>query len=229
MNRVAIVQFVRLASRRVPQKLLETVGGVTLIDRGLSYLQRLSGTTEAVPFVGVSPRDVPLMASARRHGLRVFRLDDSADQCRTWPELIAPFAEELADEFDVVWDANICCRPFLRQSTGEFIVRQCQASRRPFVAVTRKRGIVWAETSPTPILGAGELAETQQNPHYFELSHLAYCWPSWALTFTEAELAKIVQPLEIQLDWAERIDIDTPDDLEHARAVAAAGALRDDR
>lgn len=229
MNRVAIVQFVRLASRRVPQKLLETVGGATLIDRGLSYLRRVSDATEAVSFAAVSPRDIPLVASAKRNGLRVLRLDDTADQCRSWPELIAPFAEQLADEFDVIWDANVCCRPFLRRSTGEFIVRQCQASRRPFVGVTRKRGIVWGETSPTPILGAGELAGTQRNPHYFELSHLAYCWPSWALTFTEGELAKIVQPLEIQLDWAEQIDIETPGDLEHARAIAAAGALRDDR
>jgi hypothetical protein len=169
------------------------------------------------------------MASAGWHGLRILPLDERADRSRIWPELIAPFAPQLAEEFDVVWDANICCRPFLRQQTGEFIVRQCQETQRPFVCVTRKRGVVWSETSPTPILGAGELADTRHNPHYFELGHIAYCWPTWALTFNEAQLADILHPLEIRLDWVERIDIDTPDDLEFARRLADSGAIDDDR
>lgn len=227
MNRVAIVQFARLDSQRVPQKLLEQVGGARLIDRGLSYLRKLGDRTQAVPFVAVHPRDLPLTAAAERYGIRVLTLDDRADRARLWPELIEPFIEFLYDGFDVVWDANLCCRPFLRQCTGEFIVRQCQATKRPFVGVTRQRGVVWSERSPSPVIGAGELADTRQNPHYFELGHLAYCWPTWALSLPEAQLAEIVQPLEIPLDWAERIDIDTPEDLAHARAVA--GAIRDDR
>lgn len=220
MNRIAIVQFVRLASRRVPQKLLEVVGGQRLVDRGFSYLHQLGETTGAVPIVAVQPRDVPLIEAAGKHGLRLLLLDDRAERAAIWPGLIAPFAEQLRREFDVVWDANVCCRPFLRQATGEFIIRQCRELERPFVAVTRKRGVVWTENSPTPVLGAGALADTQRNPHYFELAHLAYCWPSSMLLLSERELAENVQPLEIRLDWAERIDIDTPADLKHARAVA---------
>lgn len=229
MNRVAIVQFVRLASQRLPNKLLEPFGGVPLIDRGLLYLRKLAETTGAVPLVVVPAKDAPLIASAQRHELRILTLDEQASAARIWPEMIAPFTDLLTTEFDVIWDANICCRPFLRQTTGEFIVRQCRELQRPFVGVVRKRGIVWSETSPTPILGAGELADTRHNPHYFEPSHLAYCWPTWALRFTERQLAEIVQPLELRLDWAERIDIDTTDDLRLARAVADAGAISDDR
>lgn len=221
MNRLAIVQFVRLASRRVPLKLLQEVGGVRLIDRGFAYLRKLGDATGAMPLVAVPPRDVPLIAAAEHHGLRVLPLDHRADRVAIWPELIAPFVDQIRSEFDVVWDANVCCRPFLRQATGEFLIRQCRDLQRPFVAVTRKRGIVWAETSPTPVIGAGELADTQRNPHYFELAHLAYCWPTSMLSLSERELAETVQPLEIRLDWAERIDIDTQADLDHARAVAA--------
>lgn len=229
MNRVAIVQFARLNSQRLPQKLLEYVGGEPLIDRGLAYLQRLTTSTGAAAFLAVSPRDLPLIAAAKRFGIPMLPLDERADSAHLWPELISPFVEFLYDRFDVVWDANLCCRPFLRQATGEFIVRQCEATKRPFVGVTRKRGVVWPEHSPTPVIGAGELADTQRNPHYFELGHLAYCWPTWALTLPEAQLAEIVQPLELHLYWFERIDIDTPDDLAQARAIAAAGAVRDDR
>lgn len=229
MNRVAIVQFARLRSQRVPRKLLEHVGERCLIDRGLSYLQRLSATTGAVPFLAVSPRDTPLAAAAERFGVPVLSLDERAETAGIWPELVAPFVEFLSDRFDVVWDANVCCRPFLRQTTGEFIVRQCEATKRPFVGVTRKRGVVWSEHSPSPVIGAGALADTRRNPHYFELGHLVYCWPTWALPLSEAQLAEIVQPLELHLDWAERIDVDTPDDLAQARAVAAAGMFRDDR
>lgn len=229
MNRVAIVQFARLDSQRLPQKLLEYVDGERLIDRGLSYLQRLGASTGAVPFLAISPQDLPLVAAAKRFHIQMLSLDERADSSRIWPELIAPFVEFLYDRFDVVWDANICCRPFLRQVTGEFIVRQCEATKRPFVGVTRKRGVVWSEQSPSPVIGPGELADTRRNPHYFELGHLAYCWPTWALTLPEPQLAEIVQPLELHLDWAERIDIDTPDDLAQARAVAAAGVVRDDR
>jgi hypothetical protein len=220
MNRVAIVQFVRLNSHRLPRKLLEVVGGIRLIDRGLNYLRRLSDATGATAFVGVSPRDAELADAVNQCGLRMLRLDDRGEQAASWPELIGPFAEQLRAEFDFVWDANICCRPFLRLETGEFLVRQCQAAQRPFVGVTRKRGIVWTETSPVPVIGMNEIADTRRNPHYFELAHLAYGWPVWALRLDESQLAKLSQPLEIPLDWAERIDIDTADDLAHARAVA---------
>ena len=137
MNRVAIVQFVRLNSQRVPRKLLEVVGEIRLIDRGLNYLRRLSDATGATALVGVSRKDEELVDAVNRFGLRMLRLDERTEQAAWWPELIAPFAEELRAEFDFVWDANICCRPFLRLETGEFLVRQCQKIHIPSLDIAR--------------------------------------------------------------------------------------------
>src|SRR5262245_26225420 len=95
MNRVAMVQCVRLASQRVPRKLLQVVGETSLIDRGCAYLRQLGETTGAVPLLAVPAGDGPLLEVAERHGLRVLLLDERADRARRWPELIEPFTELL--------------------------------------------------------------------------------------------------------------------------------------
>lgn len=220
MNRVCCLQFARLASRRIPEKFLQKIGDEALIDRGCRYMAEVSRRTGIVPILAVHTADSPLIAAAKRAGVRVLPLDDRAKTARIWPELIQPYTESLAEEFDVVWDANVCLRPFLKVETGEFLARQCLATARPWVAVVRRRGIIWSEFSPVPVIGDGELADTAQNPSYFEPSHLAYVWPSQYLRMPERELADMVTPLEVRLDWRERIDIDTPEDLELARFVA---------
>lgn len=223
MNRVCCLQFVRLKSSRIPNKLLQSVGGVRLIDSGCRYLFELGWRMKITPIIACHPRDVELIEAAKDAGVEVLELDNQADAARIWPELIRPYIGLLAERFDVVWDANVCCRPFLRGDTGDFIARQCLAAERPFVAVTRKRGIVWSETSPVPVIGAGELADTRNNPHYFEPAHLAYVWPMHMLPLPEKTLAEAVTPLELRLHWKEQIDIDTPEDLEHARIIARKG------
>lgn len=218
MNRVCCLQFARLASSRLPNKLLHAIAGERLIDRGCRYLKAMEKRTGVVPILATP--DAELITAARDAGIEAIVLDEQAARARIWPELIQPYVGLLADRFDVVWDANVLCRPFLRPETGDFIASQCLETQRPFVAVVRRRGIIWSETSPVPVIGAGELADTRNNPHFFEPSHLAYVWPACMLPLPEESLAQEVVPLEIRLDWKERIDIDTPEDLQAANAIA---------
>lgn len=219
-NRVCMLQFARLHSSRVPDKLLQTVDGRRLIDVGLSWMRVVADRAGCQPVLAVNPEDKPLIEAAGQFGIEVFPLDERAKNAEAWPVLIAPLVDFLQERCDVVWDANICCRPFLRYSTGETIAKYCQETGRPFVCVTTKRGIVWSDHSDTPVIGAGLLANTRRNPYYSELGHICYCWPTWALSFTERQLAEQAVPVQIRLMPEEMIDIDTPTDLEFARIVA---------
>lgn len=228
MQRICCLVFVRLKSTRVPNKLLQEVGGRTLLDRGLDYLVRLR---EACPNVTplVCTPDEEISRECFRRG--VDSCSDITKDAKSWPELIAPLISTLGDEelhlrerFDWIWDANVFCHPFLRLETGQEIVEAMENRQvLPFVVTEYRRGVVWRFQEP--VIGRGELANTKTNPTYHQLAHIAYCWPVAMLDWTEKDLADCAGPLSLPLHWSELIDIDTPEDLEHARAVAKGAGL----
>lgn len=228
MTRICILQFAHLGSTRIPLKMLQEVGGRRLIDRGLDYMRQLGHQTGAVPILAAHPRDAALIEAARRYEVEWMPLDDRADAAESWPTLIGPLCGRLMSRFDWIWDANLCCHPFLRLRTGRAIIGRMESTSEPFTVVTEKRGVVWDQDDRV-ILGAGELANTRRNPVYRELAHLAYCWTRAALPWPEAELARVVRPFPLELDWMERLDIDTPDDLDFARLVAQTRQIDFDR
>lgn len=217
VNRTCCLVFARLASTRVPNKLLQKVGGRTLLDRGATFLMRLRRECPNVtPIVCCPPRETETMTIGCR-GL-VETLPDTVE-ASSWPELIAPHVPMLRERFDWVWDANVFCHPFLRVETGQEIVARMGRVNEPFTVTTTKRGIVWSDDDGL-VIGADQLANTKTNPVYHELAHIAYCWPITCLTWSETQLAYSVNCYPLNLHWSELIDIDTPEDLEHARAVA---------
>lgn len=219
MKRICCLVFARLASSRVPNKLLEEVGGQTLLSRGMSYLTHIKLTLPMITPIVCSPdTDQPIIDACRSHGIEWLK-DSSITS--SWCSLVKPHVSLLRKRFDWVWDANIFCHPFLRLEAACRIVSEINRRDWPFVVVTEKRGIVWNEHD-WPAIGSAELANTTKNPIYREPAHVAYCWPVDRLTWTDRDLAGIAVPVVFKFHWSELIDIDTPEDLEHARAVAGS-------
>lgn len=228
MKRICCLVFARLESTRVPNKLLQDVGGRTLLDRGIDYLVKLrEACPNVTPMVCYPTEDAPIREACKAEGIKT--VADEV-QSSSWPELIKPAVAYLQSHYDWVWDANVFCHPFLRVETGRKIVERMGEKRfikifgyegtKPFVVTHENRGVVWADDGQHAKIGFGQLANTKTNAVYHQLAHVAYCWPVKCLDMSEPELAITTWPFSIPLHWSELIDIDTPDDLEHARIVA---------
>lgn len=217
MRKLVIVQCVRLASKRLPRKLLQKVGDKTLLERGLDLLaQAMCNFPTVEVLIGVRETERELVdVIDSYYGFERFDLGDAAD-ADTYAGAIAALPVRRLSDFDWAIDANFCCRPFLRWETVKTLVEAAYSRWHPFTSAIGERGILW-DSSGGLLLGAGELADTRHNPQYFRLAHLCYAHP--ALMWNEQELADKTVPFEFPLAPLERIDIDTPADLELARLV----------
>lgn len=226
MNKVAIVQFARLTSERVPEKMLRPVGGATLIDRALRYYTSLVSLRKNVTvFLIIPDSDAELARLAEPYlsdSIKLRFLTEEQSSCRIWSDLIKPFIHELSS-YDWVWDANIACHPLLKLQTGLDIIDNLQADlpKGPKVWCIAERNPLWDSTGKM-LYNIGQLADTTLNEFYLKPSHIAHCYPPECLDWDEERLANSLWPVIHNLTDEEKIDIDTSDDLQLARHVAAA-------
>lgn len=217
MRRIGILQGARLASKRVPRKLLEVVGGERLIDRGLRLLRAVQAATGASPFLALWAGDRELWDAAAAQQIEVVEISREAVEAEEWQDAFAGLADKLAHRFDWIVDANFLCRPFLTADTAQRIVQRAAVANQPFVCTCTHRGLLWNEYGKQ-IHGWHQTANTKRNPVYHDLAHLGYGFPT-AMLADEAAASQAV-PFPVALHWWEKIDVDTPDDLDFARSVA---------
>ncbi len=215
-RRIGILQGARLASKRIPNKLLEIIGDERLIDRGLRLLTDVAAVSNSEAFVTLWRGDDPLWRAAKDYDVKIVELTEVANNAETWDEAFAGLAEKLADRFDWIVDVNFLCRPFLRVETACKMVDFAKIAAGPYVATCQHRGLLW-DANGQQLLGHGETANTKTNPVYHDLAHLAYGIPTYMLANEQA--ASFAKPFSVDLRWYERVDIDTPDDLAFARVV----------
>lgn len=227
--KVAIVQFARLQSYRIPNKMLEIVGGDTLFGRSCSYLLSLRDSRPGViPIIIVPAADKALISIAESHGIRCLTMTVEQASHRLWPDLIKPFIPELS-LYDWVWDANIACHPFLRLETGHAVI-DCLQGNSPsnvepqldaIVFALQERNVLWdqmyCQVWPR---GAYVLADTARNPPFLKPSHIAYCYRPSALDQDEETIASKLVAYSIHMTKEEQIDIDNYEDLQLARRLA---------
>lgn len=235
MSRIAIVQFARLASSRIPNKLLQTVNGMPLIERAFRYMSLLSSkypsrsSTEGQQsglavesWVACPETDKPIIELATRYGINVTAYD-SNHTGRIWPELIRfePLFTHLST-FDWIIDANIACHPFLTLKSYETILSHLSSSTvykdYGYVFVLQERDTLW-DAEGNYIHNEGYLADTKNNWPYYRPAHIAYCFPSSLLDQSERVLANNLEIVPISLTKMEQIDIDTEEDLLIAKRV----------
>jgi hypothetical protein len=220
-RRILLTQTIRLGSRRLPGKLLERVGDRPLVDYGLELLARAAREPDCQVLIGLSPAEERLRGVVEARGLEWVDMGDAVE-ADDYNGAVAGWTDRLHERADWVIDCNLCCRPFLRWETVETILNQTAITRLAFTATIRERGIIWGKRWPAPetdtvMIGEGQVADTRRNPQYQRLAHLCYAHP--AAIWTEDQLATATFPFAIELQPAERIDVDTRADLDFARLV----------
>jgi spore coat polysaccharide biosynthesis protein SpsF (cytidylyltransferase family) len=216
---VCILHGVRLKSTRLPGKLLERIGDRRIIDIGLGFLKKVAAETRTEPLLAISVADVELIRIAKEHGIRHVETSEAAGNAVDWAGAFAGLDKKIGDlGFDWVVDSNFICHPFMSTALACAIVNRAFTAENPYCVTRLRRGIVWDEKGRC-ILGAGETANMKTNPQYHELAHLAYGMATNLIT-KEEETARRTEPAAFEQTWLDKIDIDTPDDLELARAVA---------
>lgn len=211
-RRVTILQAAHLASKRIPNKLLERVGGVRLIDSGLELLRQVERPTGAIAILMAPQADKELIQAAANHSVEVARIGEHYGA-----QYLHGLPFRLTERFDWVFLSNFLLRPFLSVDHAVGCVQRCFGAARPFVTVQQHRGIVWNSDMECEI-GVGETADTKHNPIYYDLAHLGYGCPA-SMALNDIELAYAAEPWPVELTRLEEIDIDTPNDLEFARII----------
>ena len=221
MKKVCIAQCARLGSTRIPNKLLEKIGDKTLLEIGLRKMRDLQSLTGATSLLCVHESETVLIEAANKYGVEVFLREKISVTQENYNLCFAGWKGRLRDRFDWMLDVNLLCRPFLSISTIEKMVQETNSKKDPFVTVVEKRGIIWNLIGRC-IIGQNQTANTRENPKYFELAHVGYGMPIDYIG-DEAALTRDQRTLILNLEEEEKIDIDTPEQLEFARKVAFAG------
>ena len=216
MRRLALLQAIHLNSQRVPHKLLEPIGCQTLLQIGLGKLQQLQQATGVHVLMAVSYQDQALCDLVDASGVERIEIGKVASVADGYSNVFTDWTQAMPQRFDWVIDANVVCRPFLRAETLGALVQRATDAHQPFVATVEERGLIWNDNAEL-VVGAGQVADTKNNPAYHRLAHLGYAHP--ADLWEERALSAASQPLAFTLLPEERIDIDTPEDLEFARIV----------
>lgn len=215
MTSIALVNFARTGSSRVPGKVLKKVGAYSLLSKSLLLMRSLDCTS----FVVCPDYDKEIITRTESFGVNIRTMTEEQSKADLWPELIKPILAEL-QTYDYVWDANLICHPFLTKPTCDWILQDIRSNLYP-------HPVMYALPERNPLFSsegiqfwsAGELANTQANALYYKPSHIGYIWPSRFTHMSEEQISFFVKPVALSLSKLEQIDIDTEEDLELANLV----------
>lgn len=215
MKQIALVQFVRMGSKRLPCKPILELGGEPLICRTLRLFNGITSQYDSVhPIVIFPEEDYLIRNHCDKAGVEYYMIKPQQGG-RIWPELIQPFMFYL-QEYDVVCDINWMCHPFIEWSTINRFIEAADQIPFSWTATIERRNTLWGEDRNC-IHGRGELADTSLNPVYLEPAHMIYAWQRYELKLEESSLASKVLPVPFAFQPHELIDIDTESDLALAR------------
>lgn len=219
MTQVALVQFCHMQSTRLPCKPILELKGKPLLEHTLHKFKYISDVIQdAYPVVIFPETDYMIRDLCDKYGVEYYLMKTEHAKGRIWPELIQPFLFYL-QQYDVVCDINWMCHPFLELSTIDDLIYYAKTVTFGWTAAVQKRGTLWGEGRDL-ILGRGELADTQNNPIYFEPAHIMYAWQRHDLSLCEDQLSSKVIPVPYKFAPHELIDIDDEATWQFARQYA---------
>lgn len=217
-RKVCILQPARLNSTRVPLKLLQKIGGVRLIDRGLDLIKQVSEHSGIPALLACCPREQELVDAAKPYPVEILPMEPASTEAETWNDIFSQFVPMLKDRFEWVCSVNFLCSPFLKLESAMACVVPSLTAVTPYITTIEQRGKVWDE-SRRCIVGDGLSADTKLNPVFHTLANLADACPTWMLADEETYYRE-TKPLPIDVSPMQRIDVDSPSDLEFARFIA---------
>ena len=216
MNKVVVIQQVRLSSARLPKKVLAEVGGERLIDRGFRLLRQAQDATGVPVVVAAWIGEPELVEAAARHGLAWEPISEANSKAYDWVDLWAGWVDNLSHH-DWALHANVVCHPFLRLETLVDMIHRAQAAIWPWVSVTSERGLAW-DGAGRALIEATENLSTLTAPWLLRPSHLGST--ASIQDMREEVRVKHYRPEVIATQKIELLDIDTADDLRLAQLVA---------
>lgn len=219
MRRVAIIEPLRIASERVPRKVLERVGGVRLLDRGLAILSQLQQTGLPV-LVAAWEGDAEIVEAARAAGLEWFPLGEANVRAEDWLGIYSGFAA-LESRFDWCVVTHAVCHPFVRAETLAQAAQRAAVAEWPFHIATAERTVAWARGADgetrailtAPMLNSKTCDELIRPSHLGGGYSLADCLETARVLTAEPFVPVGVRPVEL-------LDVDTFEQLEFLRLVA---------
>lgn len=202
-SQIAIVVQARLASERVPEKMVRPFANSTLLDILFAKLSHLKSLPREQIYI--SAYDEPIKVIARNHNLRVYdRSEASALEEKSLP-LIFEWHDQLPVQYKYVVMIS-ACNPLLKVETiDEFIESFIESPEEGGFAVIPKKTYYW-DQSGTPITdwGGSPVMNTKYAETVYEAAHCLYA----------SELALIERNLWMCDTLPPRLELFAMDELE---------------
>tara|TARA_R110002051_G_scaffold322617_2_gene413584 strand:+ start:712 stop:1407 length:696 start_codon:yes stop_codon:yes gene_type:complete len=200
---IALVVQARLASQRVPQKMIRPFAGTTLLDILFHKLTALKSLSSSQIFV--SAFDDPIKEIAYSHGLQVFHRSEASALGEKNMPLIFEWHNQLPQQYKYVIMVS-ACNPLLKIETIDgFVESFANSDECGAFGVIPKKTYYW-DQSGTPITDWGDspVMNTKYAETVYEAAHCLYA----------SELALIGRNLWMCDTLPPRLELFVMDELE---------------
>jgi len=222
MNRVCLATGMRENSQRLPGKLLQCVGGRSLVERYMDVASDVVHQTGLHKhMVATHPNNTRIVDAVR---------GSIHDNCKLlWRSAKSMNGETCADIYDTWteyikehWDWVLYlspCFPFQKVEDIIPVVEHLQMrhGNKPLSSAFKRRGWIWNEHGDR-VVGHGETTlNTKYAEPYWITAHVFTAYPT--SVFGTPDMMNHMEPFEIPDTIEYHVDIDTADDLKMAHAV----------
>lgn len=211
----------RLNSERLPNKLLATVCGKSLVEIMVCKLLRLREQLRGRITVALvlCAEDIALVEIAERLKCPVIDRSRRSRDGETHDDIYGGLRDVLTERGYQRLIVINPCFPFLRTKTiAGFVSRETEDLERfhyPRVAVLRHRGWVWDQDFQ--LIHGVQTPNTKRNAPFFTLAHAMFSYPVGVLGMPQQMEFRHFAPYDPSPEF---IDIDTESDLQFARTYA---------
>ena len=174
-RRVAVVEPLHLNSQRIPQKILQRIGGRRLLVIGVDRLAEIQQQSGADVFVAFHEGDKAIHDAATRAGLGVLPMTREASEGSDWLTIYSGFGAELEDlGYDWAIHTHVVCHPFVRPETMIQAIERCRVASCPFLICSAERTIAWSATSDGTMheVLTSEFLDSKTSPLLIRPTHL---------------------------------------------------------
>lgn len=216
--KLGVITFARLSSIRVPRKMIEPLGGRPLLEIHLEKLAIASRNKCCEAAICMWPGQKELVDIVNATGVDIIAMPESSVHGETLTEIYAPsFCKNVQERFDVIVITNACC-PFVTVADIESWIDIGQNASCSMMPVYERRDFLYNSTFER-ISGAIAL-NTKTNPVFYHSCHV------FRIVFSNDfgnERYCTGKPFVVPRHVRWQIDIDTPEDVELARAAWDGG------
>lgn len=203
MRVVAIIQA-RMGSSRLPGKVLQDIGGSTMLARVVRRTQRAASLDEVIVATTVETDDEVIVAECRRLSVPVFR-GDKEDVLDRYYQAAQAYHAAI-----IVRITSDC--PLIEPEVVDQVVRACLDAQADYASNTLQRTYPRGLDTEVMTLSALELAWRQATEPYQRIHVTPYL-------YQHPDQFKLLSVTDDQDHSRYRWTVDTPDDLAFVREV----------